>query len=205
MLALAAPAVAQVDCPQCVLGIWDQADILGASRYGTISVGIPKPVYVGICFAPGETGLTSVEFSVEGLDGLLITASIPLIPTALTLGSIAAPSSPNGTGGINIAWASCLQGSQALLKVELLTFTPVANQVLRIAHKYPPSNPNYNLQPVLTRCDDPEFTSVRLRGGCYILNWDQVTTVNCYPFELSPCTVGIARSTWTQVKALYRD
>ena len=204
LLALTAPAAAQVDCPGCVLGIWDHQDILSANRFGTMSIGVLKSVYVGVCLAPGETGISGAEFSVQGLDGLFIAGFGAVTPATLLLGSVAAPANETGTGGVNIGWANCLSGSRALVKIDLLTFSPVVNRVLRVTHKYPPSNANYNLQPVVTRCDDPQFTAVRVTGGCYILNGDGFPAPSCYPFG-SACTVGLSRSTWTQVKALYRD
>lgn len=204
-LAAAASAAAQDDCPQCMLGIWDSPSPTEAARYGTISVGTPKSVYLGICLGPGETGLTGIEFSVQGLDDLFIVGTDYIAAPSVALGTVAAPPDGSGTGGLNVAWASCQAGSQALVRIQLFAFATVTNRVLRVARKYPPSSPNYNNQPVMTRCDPPKFTAVRVRGDCYVLNFDGLPNIGCDPFGRPACSVSVEATTWTRVKTLYQN
>lgn len=98
-----------------------------------------------------------------------------------------------------IAWQACQTGDRALVKVTLFHVNPVVNQVLRVMHRFPQSNINYRLHPVFTRCDNPTFTSVRIEGGCYVLNPSGDPSTPC-PVG----TVAVNSRTWSGVKQLFR-
>jgi hypothetical protein len=198
-------AQAPVDCPDCVLGIWDDPDL--NKNFGTVTAFVPKDIYIGVRLAAGQTGITGLEFSVTGLtnaDGVLVTGveGATEVPPSVLLGSPPAPadttSSSTGTGGMNAAWPSCIAGSGALLKVSLLPLSPAPNKILRVMHKFNPTNPNYGLLPIIIGCDNPTFTPARVTGGCYVLNWDGQTN----PTEC-PLIIGVEPKTWTGVKTLY--
>jgi hypothetical protein len=215
LAALAVPALAQAQsgvpsCPDCILGLYDQPAMV--TNYGTIAPNTIKEIYLGMQFGAGESSLAGIEFSIAGIrqveDGVLLLGwegvSTPL--PAISLGTIPAPADTAATsaqtGGIDIAWASCVVGNQALLKITLLSMAPLSNKVFRVMHRFPPSNPMYGFaHPMLARCDSPVFTAVRAHGGCYIANWDGTTAVNC---ALVDVPVATTRATWGSVKGMYR-
>lgn len=204
VLALPTIASAQFDCPDCVLGIYDGTDINNTTNCGTIGMGVPKDIYLGVRLAPSETGISGIEFSVAGLTGFLVTAVEPLTPAAVQLGSLPAPADTSatstGTGGMNISWQGCKEGSQTLVRIQLLAFTaPPTDRVLKVMHRFPPSNLNYNLHAVLTRCDDPTFSAVRITGGCYTLNPTDPAGPPACPCGSTP----VESKTWGAMKMLY--
>jgi hypothetical protein len=89
-----------------------------------------------------------------------------------------------------MAWTTCILGSQALVKLTLLWLgPPPESRVLRVTHRYPPTNPNYGLGgPMATDCIYPYFNPYRLNGGSYVLN----------------PVVPVTGTAWTVVKSLYR-
>jgi hypothetical protein len=90
---------------------------------------------------------------------------------------------------MNVAWASCVLGSQALLKITLLALGPISNHVLRVMHRFPPSSAIYGLSgPIQFRCDVPTFTAVRVSGREYILG----------------AVVAADSHTWSGIKQIYR-
>ena len=206
VLALPAIVLAQADCPDCVLGIYDGPDINNTTNCGTIAVGVPKDVYLSIRLAGGELGLSSIEFSVAGLTGLLVVAQEAISPAALDLGVLQAPADTSatstGTGRRSFAWLGCRDGSQALVRISLLALTPLSERVLKVMHGFPPSNPNYGLNgPVITRCDNPAFTAVRIKGGCYTLN----PTDPSGPASCRCYSTPVEAKTWSAMKRLYQD
>jgi hypothetical protein len=90
VLALPALAVGVEDCADCNLGIFAGPDINNTTNCGTIGVGAPTDVYLGIRLTPSETGVTGIEFSVAGGRALLIGTEA-LTPASVTLGSPPAP------------------------------------------------------------------------------------------------------------------
>lgn len=206
VLALPTLAMAQTqDCADCVLGIFDGPDINATTNCGTIGVGAPKDVYLGVRLSGAETGVSGIEFSIAGMEGLLLIGTEALTPASVTLGSPPAPADTSatstGTGGMNVAWATCLSGSQQLIKLSLLSFGPQADKVLKVMHKFPPSNLNYNLHAVLTRCDPPNFTAVRVSTGCFTLNpSDPAGPPGCRCFSTP-----VEAKTWGAMKRLYQN
>jgi len=196
-----------LNCPNCKIGLYDEVFL--NKNFGDVTAGTPKDIYLGVYLDPAtETGLTGLEFSIYGMrqaeDGILVLSVDALTPDppALTLGSIPAPadtsSTSTGTGGFNVAWATCQQAG-ALLKIQILTFSPLSNKVFRVLHRYPPSNPLYT-SAIFTKCDAPEFTATTMSEGCYIANWDGVTD----PVQLCAPRVPVTTSSWSGMKQLYR-
>lgn len=191
------------DCFDCVLGIFDDAAM--TSNRGTMTPGVPKDIYVGIQYGAGFSELTGLEFSIAGIrqvpDGILLIGTEPIVPTPVILGMVPAPedtsSTSTGTGGLSMAWTVCLQGNQPLLRLTLLTFAPISNHVIEVKRRYPPANPAYRT-PLFTQCNIPSYTKVRVTGGCYGIN---------VPAGPLPCdvVVGVERTTWSRVKALYDE
>jgi hypothetical protein len=193
-----APARGVDYCRDCVLGLFDQPQLL--TNFGDITPGVLKDLYLGIRFTPGVLGLQGIELSVAGVrwpeDGILITNvegvtnPLPLV----ILGTLPAPADTSassvGTGGMNVAWNACMFGTRALLRITLLTFAPVPNNKrLRVMHRFPPSNPAFGLaHPVITLCDEPNFTPLLVTGGDYILN----------------PVIRVEGETWSRVKEFYR-
>lgn len=202
LLLLPALAAAQDNCNDCLLGLFDEIGMV--NNFGAMSAGTPKEIYLGVILGGAETGVTGIEFSIAGVrqdtDGILVLSAEPIVPTTVILGSVPAPadtsSTTTGTGGMNIAWSSCLAGSQALVKITLLSFTPVSNKVFRVKRKYPPGNPAF-AAPLIVRCDTPVFSKAKVPGGCYIAGYTGTPLPACPP-------VGVEESTWGNVKGLWR-
>lgn len=196
------------DCFSCVLGLYDNAGL--TSTVGSMPTGVPKDVYLGVNFSGGFGGLSGIEFSIAGLEGLLVIGVEPLVPAAVTLGSPPAPadtsSTSTGIGGMNVAWATCLSGNQALVKISLLAFSPPSNKILQVKHKFPPSNPAWQT-PVFTQCDGPTFTATRLSAGCYGINMTGPLVCPGAPANNSPAcnasvTTEVSCDTATSIVAL---
>ena len=182
------------------------------TNYGTVTPFVPKDIYIGFKPGPGLPGLVVIEFSVSGIrqaeDGILVTSVEGLtspLPNVI-LGSLQAPADTAATsvqtGGMDIAWASCITGPRSLVKFTILTFAPLSNKVFRVMHRFPPTNPQYgNTNPIAIACDAPTFSPWRVLGGCYIANWDGTTPVNC---QLIDVPVASTPATWGSVKGMYR-
>ncbi len=193
MQRLASPLQVE-NCFGCVLGIWDDAAL--TSQTGTMAAFTAKDIYLGIKYAGAFDGLTGIELSISGIrqteDGILVTSVTPLVPASVVLGGPIAPADTSATssetGGMNIAWASCLTGDQALVKITLLTFSTITNKVLEVKHKYPPSNPEWHT-PIFVQCDAPTYTATRVTGGCFGLNF--TGTLPCAAVNQPPvCDAG---------------
>jgi hypothetical protein len=184
-------------CRDCVLGLFDQPQLL--TNFGDIMPNVAKDLYLGIHFSPPVQGLAAIEFSIAGVrqveDGILVIdvqgVTNPL-PNVI-LGTVPAPADTSATssqiGGMVAAWPDCVAGSQALLRIRILTFAPIPNgKRLLVMHRFPPSNPNYGrAHPVIILCDEPTFTPFLVTGGDYILN----------------PVIQVEGKTWSGVKDLY--
>jgi hypothetical protein len=197
--ASALPAAAQVvpTCSSCVLGLYDEPQLEHA--FGDIVPFVTKDIYLGVQFAPPETGLTGIEFSISGLQSggnplLTNLESVTTPPAAIILGNPFAPADTSatsaGTGGMNVAWSECHAGSQALLRLRLLALGPIANHVLRVMHRFPPTNPLYGrTNPIVVRCEaNNSFVAIRVTGAEYVLNG----------------VVATEGATWSGMKQLFR-
>jgi hypothetical protein len=200
-------ALAQFDCPECVLGLWDEQGLV--NNFGAMAAGTPKNIYLGIKVgASGETGLTGVEFSIAGIrqaeDGILVLSVNPIPPTMTAIGSAPSPAdtttSSSGMGGMNIAWPECQAipaGGLAIAQIQLLSFSPVTDKVFMVKRKYPPSNPaRFPFNPVLIRCDAPNYSDVKVREACYIAGYSGT------PLPACP-VVAVEDKTWSTVKQLF--
>lgn len=202
LLLLPALALAQDNCNDCLLGLFDEIGMV--NNFGAMGAGTPKDIYVGLRLGAAESGITGIEFSIAGIrqaeDGILVLAVEPVVPTTIVIGTAPAPAdtttSSTGTGGLNIAWSSCVTGSQALVKISLLSFAPVTNKVFRVKRKYPPGNPAF-AAPLIVRCDAPNFTKAKVPGGCYIAGYTGTPLPACPP-------VGVDEQTWSNIKGLFR-
>jgi hypothetical protein len=176
-------------CSQCVLGIWDDPAL--SSNVGEIVAGQPKDIYVGIKFAEGFNQTIGISFSVDGLSRFLVMGVEPIVPTASACDDLSAPADTSQVGGCNFYWPGCLVGSQALLRVTLLTSSNITNGLLQVKREYPPSHPDAR-SPIFYQCNSPLYTPTRVKGGYYILNWDGDPTVR------------VDGAPWSIVKQLYR-
>ena len=172
-------ALAQTEpqtCFECVMGIY--SDLAMTSVSGSIPSGTPTDVYLGVQFdaAGHETGLSGIEFSVSfkpsNQNGFILAGADPIPPGATPIGSPTAPADTSagttGTGGMNVAWATCQAGG-ALMKLTFLSLGANTNEIIQIKHKYPPSSPVWHT-PIFTRCNGPTFTTVRVREACFVAN-----------------------------------
>ena len=167
-------------------------------NFGSIVPFTVKDIYLGIKYGAGETGLTGIEFSISGWDPQVLwlqpVESVTSPAANIMLNSPIAPVDTTQTGGMNVAWPSCIVGSQALLRFTVVWMNPVPpmNLVLQVRHRYPPSNPQFGLAgPVLVDCALPPpegYIAVRIAGGSYVLN----------------PVVQTEGKTWGKVKGLYR-
>jgi hypothetical protein len=192
---LAGRVLAVEDCPHCVLGLYGDQAMTTTSA--SVLPGTPTDIYLGIQFDPEgrETGLTGIEFSISGItDGLLLAGVDFVVPTSLWVCPVPAPSDPPCFTNTDISWNSCLVGSQALMKLTLIGLGPNPDKVLQVGPRHPPSSPLWNT-PVITRCDPPTYTAVRVTGGCFVVN-----PTGAEP----PCAVGVVVAGWTGIKQLYR-
>ena len=203
---LAASRAGAVDnCFDCLIGIYDDPALTQSK--GTITVGVPKEIYVGAHLASGETGLAGIELSIAGLNkgGLLVIGTEPLGPRALVWGNtIAAPADTSATstgdGGVSAAWSQVRQSGDALLKVTILATQAVEDHLLLVTRSYPTTNPAWRT-PVFVRNDTPTFTAVRAGGGCYALNVTGGLLADCA--SISRVT-DVSAKTWSGLKQLYQ-
>lgn len=184
LLASAARAQSQFDGS---LGIYDDPAM---TQNSGIMDGPMKSVWVGMP-VDGPLGgrSTGYEFSILGLDAFTtVLTQYPIAPN-IALGDVAAPPDTTmGTGGLNVAWPTCLPPGQAFLELQLFDLDPPQNHVLRVLKRFPPSNPQFPYPRAFT-CDAPCFCVFVLRGETYILN----------------PTVQTEATQWTAIKSLYRQ
>jgi len=177
------------NCFECVLGIWDDPAL--SSNLGEIVVGQPKDIYIGIKFAEGFNETIGISLSVDGLGPVQVIAVEPIVPIAFACAGLNAPADTSNVGGCDFYWPGCLVGSQALLRVTLLTSSNVTNRLLQVKRRYPPSYPDAT-GPIFYQCNSPLYTPTRVRGGYYILNWNGDPSVR------------VDGSTWSLFKHMYR-
>ena len=203
------------ECPGCLLGIFDNETL--DKNYGTWVGGNGDPakvVWVGIIYDPATieefSGFTTVELSVSGLPTTIFgNQSFEGVPSpAITLGNaIETPlDEETGTGGVNMAWDSCIPGDRAFIKLSLLSFDLLGDDVVfRIRRKFPPGNPSDPV-PLITKCDAPIFTAATMEAGCYVLNPTNPTPGTIVDgCELKNFTNAVEGITWSTLKSLYND
>ena len=191
------------NCFDCVIGIWDDPAL--ASNIGTIEPNIPKDIYIGIKFAGNYDRLAGMEFSIAGMrfeeDGITLLSVTEIIPVGIQLGVFQAPADTSRTsietGGINLAWTLPVVGDNALLKLQILTFEPTTDKILRVKRRYPTTNPVYHTA-IFNIPDPPIWSAVRASVGCYIMNWSGDPMISCN------VVTSVEESTWSGVKQLFR-
>lgn len=205
LLLLPGLASAQVgNCFDCVLGVWDDEAL--TSNQGSITANEPKDVYVGIHVAGAVDDLTGIEFSIAGLtsDRLFLLGALPLGPRALVWGTVPAPADTSarsaGDGGATVAWSECQAGNRALMRLTLFATGPISDQVLQVKRSYPTTSPEWRT-PILTRCDRPTYSVVRVTGGCYVLNRTGTKDLSCNDSFAPTAVEPVA---WTTVRQFYR-
>lgn len=169
------------------LGIYDDAALSQDS--GTMD-GPLKEIYLGLSFDPADRypGMTGLEFSIAGLEPFVLVSVEWMPPPVVALGTLAAPADTlAGTGGIAIAWATCLEADRVIAKLVLAASVPPQNHTLQVRRRYPPSNPLLAYALAWT-CDMPCFgCHYRLTGPAYVLN----------PL------IAVEPRTWGAIKRLY--
>lgn len=157
-------------CPGCVLGLFDDEEM---TRVVGIASGGSKTIYLGILYdgiPPAE--LTGIEFSISGLEPFYVAVE-PYDDPVVVLGTPQAPAGVDTLyrqGGMNVAWAGCLQGNRVLARLELIprtTWPP--GTALQVRRRYPPSNESLPY-PLVVGCDEPYYTARAVRGGRYFLD-----------------------------------
>jgi hypothetical protein len=194
LFAIPGVALAAVhDCPSCVIGLWDDAAM--TQPFGNITRYVPKALYVGVKLQDAMATFSAIELSITGLtpaDGASISSDQCLTNPSYSamFGTWLAPADTTQVGGIIVSWSSCMPANTALFRLTMQWFGPTpVNRVLRVTHRYPPSNPCFGLSnPIATACNPPWYDPYRVRGGSYVLN----------------PVVAIDGKTWGVVKELFR-
>jgi hypothetical protein len=187
VLLSAQPCSAQLISESAVLGIYD--DQAMTQNHGVMD-SPSKVVWLGFRIADPALfdGFTSLEFSIGGLQAFPAYIVEFFNNPTVILGTLAAPADTlTGSGGVDVAWGSCMPTTFLVGRVTLIG-APPTNHTLTILRRFPPANPNWTY-PLAMMCDSPcDFCHYHLVPGAYILN----------PL------VGIERASWTTVRELYR-
>lgn len=155
------------ECAGCTLALYADSAM---TVQQAVPAGVSQTLYLGVRYMPGAVPeLSGVEFSVRGLEPFLVSFT-PFDSPPIVLGSPAAPvDTLVGAGGANVAWGRCLTGDRVLAKLVLVPRTVwPQSAVLHVDRRFPPGNPTLR-SPLLTRCDDPVFTTATLSGGTFLL------------------------------------
>lgn len=200
-------------CPKCVMGVFDDEDLSRNFGFWDPETEPVKSVWVGITYSASEfSSMRSVEFSVDGVAAFGCSPDSKcfgfdgLVEPNVTIGNtIASPDDKEaGVGGVSIAWAGCLTGNRAFVKLQLASSEPVPNDVvIRVMKRFPHTNPELPY-PWYSTCD-LIFAPVTVTGGCYVLNPTVAPgeSVGDPPCQLATPTA-VASDTWSTIKRLYR-
>jgi hypothetical protein len=132
-------------------------------------------------------GVTGAEYQLLGADPAWLTMVTPNPTATFVIGS------PIDGVGANIGWPSCQTPATGTLLLHTITgFSPGATspRTLRVVPRFCAHACYYC--PLVTLCDI-EFTKLCVSGGEAFVN------------RPTPCNVAVQPSTWTQVRALYRN
>lgn len=184
------------DCPACVLGIFDDAELTSAEGHWLDAIPV-KRLWVGVKHDPSSelNGLTGIELSVDGLhllpEGASVSFEVKRGPSAVFGSDIRTPPPQSGSeaeGGINAVWGECISGDLDLVEITIFSLVPPTEVIeLRVRRKFPAPDPEAQA-PLFTNCDGPIFEKVVVTGGIYKL----------YP------PVAVDAETWSRIKSLYR-
>jgi hypothetical protein len=159
-----------------------------ATCSANVGVGTPIEIYVNAQLGGWiEPGLSGAEFRVTGMPADWWILDVTPNPAAnLVLGNPLAL-------GCNIAFPDCRSrpgGCINLYVIRVLPISEPSNVRLDVSRHLSPSGCHGFCCPLVTGCDAPVYTKVCAAGGQAWINGPS-------------CTVGVARSTWSNVKALY--
>jgi hypothetical protein len=184
LLACGSPALAER-----TLGVY--FDAAGTQCNGTILPGTPGTVYIFAKLESWDPGIHGAEFRFSGLPSTW-DAYAEANPEMLAIGDPFA-------NGVTAALGSCAQfaaGVVTLYTVLVLASAPESDVWFTIESRYPPSNPGFRC-PLVVNCDAPVYSTTCVEG--------RYCTVNAARPERCPGTTAIERSSWSAVKAFYRD
>jgi hypothetical protein len=199
------------ECPGCLLGIFENPEL--TQNFGIWDLeltGPSKSLWVGIMYDPAVplNGLTGVELSISGIPespfGGAQFSGIPE-PTIVIGSAIETPADTTGEGGVNMVWNQCLPENRAVIKIDMLSLSPVGDDiVLRVMRKFPPGSDEFP-QELFTQCNAPQFTKTIVTGGCYVINPTVGEGGMVDGCVLEVFVDAVEENTWSHVKALYRD
>jgi hypothetical protein len=183
-LTIAVMSLAPVAVEAQSIGVF--SDVGGFSTQVCVTPLLPSRAYViAILGGVFGSGIQGAEFCVKGYDSTWTNVITPNREANFLTGDPV-------TTGCQIAFPACQSGSGGLT-VLLYTIDTTALQSIPVTplavtkHDYP-SNPNFGC-PLLVMCDGPVWTKWCVSG------WTS---------ELIPCTTGVAATTWTAVRSMYR-
>lgn len=128
-------------------------------------------------------GITGAEFRLDGLDPSWTSTATPNPAANLVFGDPLA-------GGCQIAFPTCqLPEVVMLYTLDIVAPTVIQDVLLTVRAHQNPSNPNFAC-PRLPICDAPVFT---------------ITCVGGADAWIRPCPVGVRATSWSTVRALYRQ
>ena len=185
LLLIAPRAAAQVNF-YGTIGIYD--DPAHTQPFGTMVPLVSKTIYVGVHLNAEPDGLTGLEFSIAGLDAVILFGVDIQPPSTFVLGDIHAPvDTTTGSGGINISWSTCIPDIDVSIALSLVSAVPPSDHTFQILHRFPSAllPPHVFASP----CHGPCFCPMPLEGRGYTLNPTDATEAR----------------TWSVVKNLYRS
>ena len=202
-------ALAQEQCPGCVMGVFDDAELSRNFGFWDATNQPVKTIWVGVKFDTYINEMVGVELSVDGIGEFCpgpadCFSFSGLVEPSVTIGpTIASPDDKtNGVGGVNIVWDRCLVGDRAFVKVELSSSNPIPSDVvLRVTRKFPPSDIRFP-EPLFTGCG-LIFPRVTITGGCYVIDPSVrpgETVEDCTLAE----TTAVESLAWSMIKLRYR-
>jgi len=165
------------------IGVFFAAD--GSDCDATQALFTPLDIYIMAVLGgdAAQGGITGAEFRMDGIPPGWFNSA-----TANPVGTVAL-GNPIG-GGCNLGFSSCQSGALVLLyTINSFATTSLSNLTYRVLPHSTPSNPFFPC-PLLVICDAPDYTKVCVPGGTAFVNG-------------GACTVGVAPTSWTGVKALY--
>jgi hypothetical protein len=189
----------------------------------------PVRLYVyALLEGASQLGITGAEYKVAvGADNLPDSGWLfaeTFDPNATTIGSGAfnpGDTNPPGTAprGINVAWDGCQLGDGFKVLIETVDILNLNNcgpaeLYLTVVKHDTPSNQFFQC-PLFVLCDDPTYTKVCLGSNItacrnpeppFPMNASCSTSGQAIinPFQFHNCTVGVATTSWSAMKGLYR-
>ena len=146
-------------------------------------------------------GIAGAEFRIDGLPAEFLVVGVQPIAGGTIEGDLL------GAGG-RISFPECRLWDPescliALLDVTVLTFVPVNDRTIVIRPRAESCNPPFEYTALLRLCDAPTATQLcaSTAGMC-------INVVSYCPYcplsrPAGPCTLPVAETTWTGMKALY--